>query len=201
MPELIHTRLRRLSHLAAFCLFVSISLPASGQGDTHLGYYRFPAVHGDTIVFTSEGDLWSVSTHGGSAHRVTTSTGRESMAAISPDGNTVAFLAEYEGPAEVYTMPVSGGLPQRQSWDGDTLPEGWTPDGRLLVSARRYSTLPDPKLVLLDLHGGREIVPLSCSGARQLLRGRPHPVLYSLCQAVQLYQAIPGRLGGEHLAL
>ena len=161
MPKLIHTRLRRLSHVAAFCLFVSLSLSASGQGDIHRGYYRFPAVHGDTIIFTSEGDLWSVSTNGGSARRITSNDGTEAMATISPDGATVAFLAEYEGPTEVYTMPVSGGLPQRRTWDGDTLPEGWTPDGRLMERATRYSTLPDPKLVLLDNHGGREIVPLS----------------------------------------
>jgi len=38
--------------------------------------------------------------------------------AISPDGKTVAFVAEYEGPGEVYTMPVEGGLPTRQTWDG-----------------------------------------------------------------------------------
>jgi len=161
MPKLIHTRLRRLSHVAAFCLFVSLSLSASGQGDIHRGYYRFPTVHGDTIIFTSEGDLWSVSTSGGSARRITSNDGTEAMSTISPDGATVAFLAEYEGPTEVYTMPISGGLPQRRTWDGDTLPEGWTPDGRLMVRATRYSTLPDPKLVLLDNHGGREIVPLS----------------------------------------
>ena len=124
MPKLIHTRLRRLSHVAAFCLFVSLSLSASGQGDIHRGYYRFPAVHGDTIIFTSEGDLWSVSTNGGSARRITSNDGTEAMSTISPDGATVAFLAEYEGPTEVYTMPVSGGLPQRRTWDGDTLPEG-----------------------------------------------------------------------------
>ncbi len=85
------------------------------------------------------------------------------MATISPDGLTVAFLANYEGPTEVYTMPVNGGLPQRRTWDGDALPEGWTPDGRLIVRTRRYSTLPDPKLVLIDSRGGHEIVPLSSS--------------------------------------
>ena len=119
MPKLIHTRLRRLCRGAAFCLFASISLSASGQGDLHRGYYRFPAVHGDTIIFTSEGDLWSVSTHGGSARRITSNNGTEAMAAISPDGETVAFVGEYEGPTEVYTMPVGGGLPQRRTWDGD----------------------------------------------------------------------------------
>ena len=92
---------------------------------------------------------------------LTSNSGAETNAAISPDGQTVAFVAEYEGPSEVYTIPISGGLPQRRTWDGDALPAAWAPDGRLLVRTRRYSTLPDPKLVLLDSHGSRDIVPLA----------------------------------------
>jgi len=39
----------------------------------------------------------------------------ESNPAISPDGRTLAFTARYEGPAQVYTMPVSGGMPVRHT--------------------------------------------------------------------------------------
>jgi len=130
-------------------------------GTTRPGYYRDPAIHGDTIIFTAEGDLWMVSVKGGAARRLTSNPGRESGAFISPDGRTVAFRAEYEGPAEVYTMPVEGGLPQRLTWDGDAAVAGWTPDGRVLVRTGRYSTLPDPQLVAVDSHGGREVVPLA----------------------------------------
>jgi tricorn protease len=125
------------------------------------GYYRDPAIHGDTIIFTAEGDLWTVSAKGGAARRLTSNPGRERGAAISPDGRTVAFSAEYEGPVDVYTMPVEGGLPQRLTWDGDAAVAGWTPDGRVLVRTGRYSTLPDPQLVAIDSRGGRELVPLA----------------------------------------
>ncbi len=125
------------------------------------GYYRYPAVHGDTIVFNSEGDLWSVNLHGGLASRLTSASGNETMANISPDGQTVAFRAQYEGPSDVYTMPIHGGIPQRRTWNGVAIPEGWTPDGRLMVSTTRYSTLPIPRLVLLNDAGQADIVPLA----------------------------------------
>jgi tricorn protease len=128
---------------------------------TRPGYYRYPAIHGDTIIFTAEGDLWTVSTSGGAARRLTSNPGEELHASISPDGQTVAFSAEYEGPLDVYTMPVEGGLPQRRTWDGDAIVEGWTPDGRVLVRTQRYSTLPDPKLVAIRTTGEREVIELA----------------------------------------
>ncbi len=45
--------------------------PPTPQPGSHAGFYRDPAVHGDTVVFTAEGDLWSVSLSGGAAHRIT----------------------------------------------------------------------------------------------------------------------------------
>lgn len=35
------------------------------------GYLRQPDLHGDEIVFVSEGDLWLVPAAGGLAHRIT----------------------------------------------------------------------------------------------------------------------------------
>lgn len=155
--------LRRFPVSLAIALFL-MPVPSGRAADApplHRGYYTYPALSSDTIVFTSEGDLWTVSVHGGAAHRLTSGSGVEDKATISPDGKTVAFLANYEGPSEVYTMPIEGGLPQRRTWDGDSQPEGWNPDGRLLVSTSRDSTLPQSELVLLDDRGGREQIPLA----------------------------------------
>ncbi len=40
-------------------------------------------------------------------------------------------------------------------------PAGWTPDGRVIVCTTRFSTLPDPQLLLFDQKNQREFVPLS----------------------------------------
>ena len=152
---------RRFAILAALIAACVFSLAANDAPSTRPGYYRFPAIHGDTIIFTAEGDLWTVSASGGAARRLTSNPGEERFAAISPDGKTVAFAAQYEGPEDVYTMPVDGGLPQRRTWDGAAQPAGWTPDGRLLVGTRRYSTLPDTQLVAIDAKGARELIPLA----------------------------------------
>jgi tricorn protease len=125
------------------------------------GYYRFPAVYNDTVVFTSEGDLWTVGIQGGLARRLTTHPGEESHPAFSPDGTLLAFSANYEGPTEVYTMPAAGGLPVRRTFDGNAIVAGWTPDGRILYATRRYSTLPDLQLIALDLKNEVYRIPLS----------------------------------------
>jgi tricorn protease len=160
---LAHSALRRLVLVSSLAP-LAIAAPALFAADApalHRGYYTDPALRGDTIVFTSEGDLWSVDVHGGQAHRLTSGAGTEQKARIAPDGKTIAFRADYEGPSEVYTIPIEGGMPQRRTWGGDSAPEGFAPDGRLMIATERYATLPGSQLVLLDDHGGREIVPLA----------------------------------------
>ncbi|MEI9984826.1 MAG: hypothetical protein WDN69_17440 [Aliidongia sp.] len=39
------------------------------------GYFRFPTLAGDQIVFTAEGDLWTAPINGGRAARLTTPPG------------------------------------------------------------------------------------------------------------------------------
>ena len=129
--------MRRFLICLPFLLLAAV-VPATAQ-QPNRGYYRFPAIYGPRVVFTSEGDLWEVPTEGGTARRLTTHPGEETHAAFSPDGKTIAFSANYEGPTEVYTMPASGGLPTRRTFEGSATVVGWTPDGKILYATRRYS--------------------------------------------------------------
>ena len=120
--------------------------------DSPVGYYRQPALHGETLVFVAEGDLWKISAEGGVATRLTSHPGDESQPAMSPDGRTLAFVARYEGPTELYTMPLAGGLPTRRTYgSGSVSVSGWTPDGRILYSTDLHSTLPNWQLLTLDI--------------------------------------------------
>ena len=140
-----------------------VAVPLLAETGPPRGYYRFPTIHEDVVVFTAEGDLWMVAASGGAAQRLTTHPGEESHAAISPDGTMIAFSASYEGPTEVFTMPLAGGLPTRRTWEGgDALVAGWTPDGRVLYATRHYSTLPSEQLVALDVRSGaHRLLPLA----------------------------------------
>ncbi|MCW1887341.1 S41 family peptidase [Luteolibacter flavescens] len=142
-------------------VFVAFTLIAVAHGAP--GFFRMPALHGETVVFTAESDLWKVSVKGGSAQRLTTHPGLESSATISRDGKWLAFTAEYEGPMETFVMPLDGGLPKRLTWHGEgSRPVGWTSDGKVLVTTRAHSTLPNDQLVAIDPATGVEsLLPLS----------------------------------------
>lgn len=93
-----------------------------------------PDIHGDQVVFTSEGDLWLGSVSGLTARRITSHAGTESNAKFSPDGTQIAFTANYEGGREVYVMPVRGGAPVRLTFGaGNAVVQGWSPDGQQIL--------------------------------------------------------------------
>lgn len=93
-------------------LFVTFSM---AQKDVRL--LRFPAVHGEKVVFTYAGDLFEVSLKGGVARRLTSDeNGYEMFARFSPDGKKIAFTGQYDGNTEVFLIPAEGGVPERLTY-------------------------------------------------------------------------------------
>jgi len=163
-------------------LVVTLALalvPLTAQAQTRL--LRFPDIHGNRVVFTYGGDLWTASTSGGEATRLTAHPGLELFAKFSPDGKWIAFTGQYDGDEQVYVIPSTGGVPKQltfypagapraQRWGYDNQVYGWTGDGsRILYRSQHDSwTLGQTRLFTVSPNGGSSVplpMPLAGSGA------------------------------------
>lgn len=124
---------------------------------------RSPDIHGNRIVFTYAGNLWTVDATGGTAVQLTTHEGIETGARFSPSGDRIAFTAQYDGNKDVYVMPAIGGEPQRITWHpGNDQLVSWTVDGKSLVfSSNRENATRQLKLYTIAVGGTlAEALPL-----------------------------------------
>jgi len=163
--------------LIAFTLAGMLLATAATAAETRL--LRFPDVHGDRVVFSYGGDLWSAPLAGGTAWRLTAHPGLELFAKFSPDGRWIAFTGQYGGDEQVYVMPASGGEPRQLTWYPATGPlpprwgydnqvYGWTPQGDAVVfrSQRDAWGSSTARLFTVGLDGALpEALPMPVSGA------------------------------------
>jgi tricorn protease len=154
-----------------------VALAGSLCADTKL--LRFPDIHGDRVVFTYGGDLWTAPSAGGTAARLTAHPGLEVFAKFSPDGKWIAFTGQYDGDEQVYVMPTAGGAPRQLTfypargpmpprWGYDNQVYGWSNDGKRVL----FRSLRDgwfngySRLYQVSMEGGpAEPLPMPESGA------------------------------------
>ena len=100
---------------------------------------RQPDISANGLAFVYAGDIWVAARDGSNPRRLTSHPAEENNPKFSPDGNYIAFAAEYENNQDIYVIATNGGQPKRLTWHpGNDLPTGWTADGRAvtMVSAR-----------------------------------------------------------------
>ncbi|MGI2048815.1 S41 family peptidase [Shewanella oncorhynchi] len=129
----------KLRHSVACCMLALGTLTAfqtiAADAVSNQGYYRAPALHDQTLVFTAEGDLWTQTLGQKAATRLTSLPAEELGATISADGKWVAYVANYEGASEVYVIPITGGVAKRVSFENSRVRvQGWTAKGEILYS-------------------------------------------------------------------
>ena len=164
-------------------LIFSMLLVLSGlslQAQNEAKMLRFPAIHGNQVVFSYAGDLYTVDINGGVARQLTNDPeGFEIFARFSPDGKNIAFTGQYDGNTEVYVMPAEGGVPQRVTYtatlDRDDLSDRMGPnnivmtwkDNENIVYRSRRITWDDfvGQLFVANINGGLgEQLPFSEGG-------------------------------------
>ena len=164
----------KLSVIAAISTVISNS---STYAQTKL--LRFPDIHGDRVVFTYGGDLWTAPANGGSAARLTSHPGVELFGKFSPDGNWIAFTGQYDGDEQIYVVPTTGGEPRQLTfypakgplaprWGWDNQVYGWSKDGKRIFfrSLRDSWSLPIARLYSVAVEGGpAEALPMPTAGS------------------------------------
>lgn len=148
------------------CLALAVTCGVHAQDEARL--LRFPAIHGDKVVFTYAGDLYLTTTSGGVARRITSHPGYEMFPRFSHDGSKIAFTGQYDGNTEVFVIPATGGEPKRITYTPtltrDDLADrmgpnnivmGWTPDDQHVIYRGRGTTFNDfkGKVYLAPLSG------------------------------------------------
>lgn len=136
--------IRVLTHCLGFTTgLLAYASPLFGQTTPSAGMMRFPDVSRDRIVFCYADDLWTVSREGGIATPLVSPVGQELMPRFSPDGQSIAFVGNYDGLRDIYSISTQGGTTVRWTYHpADELLCDWHPDGkRLIYSTNGYAGL------------------------------------------------------------
>lgn len=144
-----------------FSIFFTLSvlMPGllSGINTTDTRMLSQPAISSDQIAFIYAEDLWVANTDGTQSRRLTVDEGIESSPVFSPDGQWIAFSAEYDGNRDVFIVPARGGIPVRLTWHpGADVVRGFTPDGKnvIFISQRATHTNRYFQLFTVPVTGG-----------------------------------------------
>jgi tricorn protease len=93
-----------------------------------------PTVSREHIAFLYAGELWLANRNGTQPQRLTAQKGQKSSPHFSPDGQWIAFSANYDGTQSVYVLPTQGGSPRRLTYHPyEDSVRGWTPDGKHIL--------------------------------------------------------------------
>ncbi|GGG04283.1 S41 family peptidase [Pontibacter amylolyticus] len=156
-------------------------------------WMRYPAISpdGKTIVFTYQGDLYTVPAAGGTATPLTLHEAHDFMPVWSHDGKSIAFASDRYGNFDIFVMPATGGTAQRITYhSANEFPYEFSHDNKTVyfgstrldaASNRQYPTAYHPELYQVAVTGGRvkqvlttpaEDVKLSRDGSTMLYHDR-----------------------------
>lgn len=131
-----------------------------------VGFIRHLAASpdGDIVYGASSGgnpDIWRTAFDGTRRTQLTDKPGVDLMPAVSPDGQTIAFISDRSGQITIWRMNADGTQQRQLTFEGKENRPRFSPDGRWLV----YSSQPSRRrlaLYRIAVDGGKpSLIPTS----------------------------------------
>ncbi len=134
-------------------------------------WLRYPSISpdGKNIVFSFKGDLYKVSSAGGTAYPLTLHEAHDFMPVWSHDGKKIAFASDRFGNFDVFVIDADGGEPARLTYNSAAdYPWDFSPDNSKVIfgtarndiaSSIRFPVAPVfKKLYEVPVKGGRSVM-------------------------------------------
>ena len=177
-----------------YCQFIALMVATlfttQGLGQDNSDWFRQAAISptGESILFSYQGDIYTVPSQGGSARPLTIHSACEGHPVWSHDGQQIAFASDRHGNLDVFVMPATGGKATRLTHhSADDLPTDFSPshDGILFSSARtdnavtsQFPTSRQAELYTISTGGGTPKMVSTIPGSEARYDNQGKKILY-----------------------
>lgn len=161
-------------------LFVLVFAVSAFAQDSPL-WLRFSAISpdGKTVAFSYHGDIFTVSSNGGTARQITSNPAYEAYPVWSPDSKQIAFASRREGSMDVWLVNAEGGTPKRLTTDsGSEIPTAFKDANTVLFQA---NVMPTAESIIFPGSFG-QVYEVSTEG------GRPHLFCETMMEDLDINQ-------------
>lgn len=179
-----------MKYCQLIALMVATLFTTQGLGQDNSDWFRQAAISpsGESILFSYQGDIYTVPSQGGSARPLTIHSAWEGHPVWSHDGQKIAFASDRHGNLDVFVMPATGGKATRLTHhSAHDLPTDFSPshDGVLFSSARtdnaatsQFPTGRQAELYTISTDGGTPEMVSTLPGSEARYDKQGKKILY-----------------------